>query len=334
MLRSETAANPQRMERALAGLRRYQEAERPAPPAPMPAVAAAEGAALRDYSGEACSGPPILFVPSLINPPTILDLSARRSLLRWLAAEGHRPFLLDWGWDVERRRGLDVAGHVEQILLPLSETLGEPPILVGYCLGGTMALAGAAIGRTAGVATIAAPWHFDGFADESRAMLAGLWTGSEPAAHALGLLPMEALQCAFWGLDPGRTVSKFEAFAEMAPDSIEARTFVTLEDWANDGPPIPEAAAREMFEGLFGADLPGTGRWTVGGKAVDPAALACPALHIVSTTDRIVPSASAVRSGQRLDLAAGHVGMVIGSRAHQLLWKPLSDWLSRTAASC
>jgi polyhydroxyalkanoate synthase len=145
---------------------------------------------------------------------------------------------------------------------------------------------------------------------------------------------MEALQCAFWGLDPARTVSKFEAFAGMAPGSDEARAFVTLEDWANDGPPITEAAAREMFEGLFHADLPGEERWIVGGKAVDPAALACPSLHIVSTTDRIVPAASAVRVGERLDLAAGHVGMVIGSRARDLLWRPLSAWLSRTASSC
>ena len=70
--------------RALAGLRRYQEAERPAPVAPPPAIAERLGATLRDYGG---SGPPVLFVPSLINPPSILDLPGR-SLLRWLAAEG------------------------------------------------------------------------------------------------------------------------------------------------------------------------------------------------------------------------------------------------------
>ena len=35
-----------------------------------------------------------------------------------------------------------------------------------------------------------------------------------------------------------------------------------------------------------------------------------------------------------LDLALGHVGMVVGSRAPDLLWEPLAGWLSRTAASC
>src|SRR4051812_6441603 len=66
MLRSETAADPARMKMALAGLRRYQEAERPPPRTAMPAIAEIRGAALRNYGGE---GPPVLFIPSLINPP-------------------------------------------------------------------------------------------------------------------------------------------------------------------------------------------------------------------------------------------------------------------------
>src|SRR5687768_8763582 len=90
MLRDQTAREPERAARALAGLRRYQQWPRTAPPEPMPAIAAVQGAQLRDYGG---SGPPVVFVPSLINPPNVLDLSGR-SLLRWLADAGHRVLLL------------------------------------------------------------------------------------------------------------------------------------------------------------------------------------------------------------------------------------------------
>ena len=331
MLRSETAGDAARMARALDGLRRYQEAERAAPAAPMPALAEARGATLRDYGGE---GPAAVFVPSLINPPSILDLAGGKSLLRWLAAKGHRTMLVDWGWDVEARRGLSVAGHVEQILLPLLRSIGERPALVGYCLGGTMALAAAGRADARGVAAIAAPWHFSHYPEGSRAMLARLWAQAEGAVRRLGLLPMEVLQSAFWSLDPKRTVAKFEAFAVMAEGSEEARAFVTLEDWANDGPPVGEAAARELFEDLFGADRPGQGRWTVAGAPADPAALEIPLLNIVSATDRIVPAATAPDAGERVELALGHVGMVVGSRAREALWEPLAAWLSRTAASC
>ena len=328
MLREQSAANPARMQAALAGLRKYQEAARPAPAAPMPALAGAHGATLRDYGG---AGPAVLFVPSLINPPNVLDMG-ERSLLRWLGGRGRRVLLLDWGWPGPDRREMSVAGHVERILLPLMAELGEPVDLVGYCLGGTMALAAAQLGPARSVATLAAPWHFAGFPDDARAHLARLWDGAQPAVTALGLLPMEVLQCAFWNLDPARTIAKFEAFASL--EGAEADTFVMLEDWANDGPPISEAAAREMFEGLFRDDLPGSGHWRVAGETIDPESLQIPLLNIVSTTDRIVPAATAAGAGERLDLALGHVGMVVGSRARAMLWEPLEAWLSRTAANC
>lgn len=329
LLRSETAREPARAKRALKGLRRYQEYPRRPPPAPMPALAERLGAALRDYGG---SGPPVLFVPSLINPPTVLDLSPERSLLRRLAADGHRVLLLDWGWPDASRRTLSVTGHVEEILLPLLAGLGEPAILVGYCLGGTMALGAARAGGAKAVAALAAPWRFAGFPDEARGQLASLWAGARGGAEPLGLLPMEVLQSAFWSLDPARTVAKFEAFA--AAEGAKADEFVTLEDWANDGPPLAAAAARELFEDFFAADLPGRGLWRVADTPVDPSTLPCPFLNIVSTVDRIVPHESAAAAGERLDLSLGHVGMVVGSRARHALWDPLSDWLSRTAASC
>jgi polyhydroxyalkanoate synthase len=325
LLRSETAHAPERMERALKGLRRYQEAERAPPPAPAPAIAGRLGASLRDYGG---GGVPALFVPSLINPPSILDLSQENSLLRWLAARGRvRPLLLDWGADVDARRDLSVAGHVEDLLLPLLREVGERPALVGYCLGGTMALGAAALGAARAVATLAAPWRFSAFPDEARRGLAALWAGAKATTERLGCLPMEVLQSAFWALDPARTVGKFEAYAGMTGE--KARAFVTLEDWANDGPPLPAAAARELFEELFEGDRTGRGGWL----AADPRALPCPVLEVVSTVDRIVPVASAAGAGERIALGLGHVGMVVGGRAPGALWEPLEAWLSRLGKS-
>src|SRR4051812_46454348 len=115
MLRSETANAPDRTATALRGLRLYQEAERTTGPAPVPVLARVGRASIRDYGG---NGPPVLFIPSLINPPDVLDIDKERSLLRWLATRGLRPLLVDWGAPLESEREIGVAGHVETILLP------------------------------------------------------------------------------------------------------------------------------------------------------------------------------------------------------------------------
>lgn len=329
LLRSETAASPERRAAALAGLRAYQQAPRPAPRPPMPVIASAGRAVLRDYGG---SGLPVVFVPSLINPPLVLDLAEENSLLRWLAQQGVRPLLVDWGAPTPEDRAQDVTAHVEQMLLPLLGGLDRPPALVGYCLGGTMATAAAATAEIAGLVTIAAPWNFAAYGD-ALDPISALWDQAHATCEQLGLVPMEVLQSGFWQLDPKRTVAKFERFARLAPDSGEARAFVTLEDWANGGAALTFGAGRQMFDDFFVADLPGSGRWQVGGRAVDLGAVTVPVLSFVSTTDRIVPAASAARIGDVRELAMGHVGMIVGGRARDALWQPLADWLTALPAT-
>jgi polyhydroxyalkanoate synthase len=289
----------------------------------MPAVASAGRATLRDYGGE---GLPVVFVPSLINPPLVLDLG-ENSLLRWLARQGVRPLLVDWGAPTPEDRAQDVTAHVEELLLPLLATLDRLPVLAGYCLGGTMATAAAAATRVAGLVTIAAPWRFEAYGDALQP-ISSLWDQAHATCEQLGLVPMEVLQSGFWQLDPKRTIAKFERFARLAPDSDEARAFVALEDWANGGAPLSFAAGRQLFDDFFVADLPGSGRWQVAGHSVNPETLDIPALSFVSTTDRIVPAASAARIGDVRELAMGHVGMIVGSRAKDALWQPLADWLT------
>ena len=327
MLRSETAASPERRAAALAGLKAYQEAERPAPRPAKAAIAKAGRAVLRDYGGAAGKGrTPVVFVPSLINPPLVLDLARGNSLLRWLARQGFRPLLVDWGSPTPADRAQDVDAHVADLLLPLLRTLESPPVLVGYCLGGTLATAAAAAHPVAGLVNIAAPWRFAGYG-EALESIAELWDQAHETCERLGVVPMEVLQSGFWQLDPRRTVAKFERFARLAPGSDEARAFVALEDWANGGAPLTYAAGRQLFDDFFSADLPGTGRWRVAGCTVDPQTLAAPALSFVSTTDRIVPAASATRFGEVRELAMGHVGMIVGGRARSALWEPLAGWL-------
>jgi polyhydroxyalkanoate synthase len=70
------------------------------------------------------------------------------------------------------------------------------------------------------------------------------------------------------------------------------------------------------LEDLFGADLPGRGEWQVGSRSVQER-LEVPTLHCTASRDRITPAATAA-AGPSVQIAAGHVGMVIGSARTQL----------------
>jgi polyhydroxyalkanoate synthase len=320
LVRQQAARDPALAKKALAGLERYAGAPRIARAPQPPAVASIGGASLRDHGGV---GPPLVLVPSLINPPHILDLDRDTSLAGALTSS-RRVLLLDWGAASERA-SLSVGGHVESILVPLTEQLGEPPALLGYCLGGTMAIAAAGLTPIDRLATLAAPWHFAAYPDGNRAALAKIWNGARGPSTSLGALPMEVLQAAFWALDPARTVAKFAGFAALDPASDEARRFVMLEDWANEGEPLPLPAARELFDDMFGADLPGRGKWRVGDMAAtDTQSIA--RLHLVAGQDHIVPAGTAP-AGDTVTLDSGHVGMVVG-RARHLLHEKLNTFFT------
>jgi polyhydroxyalkanoate synthase len=321
MVRSVGEREPKQARAALSGLVAYQRAARPPTREARPIAVQIGPATLLDFGGE---GSPAVLVPSLINPPDVLDLDEEVSLASAIARMGRRALLLDWG-AARERFDLGIGGHVTELLMPLLTELDEPAALVGYCLGGTMTIAAANLARVASVATIASPWRFSGYPADARASVGELWLGAKRAAASFNLLPMEVLQAAFWSLDPDRTVTKFARFSELDPQSAAARRFVVLEDWANEGEPLPLPAARELIEDFFGLDLPGNGAWQVAGRAMSDK-LPVPVIHFTADHDLITPGMSAAH-GEKVEIEAGHVGMVVGS-ARQGLHHALGAFLA------
>ncbi len=262
-----------------------------------PAVWDEGGSRLVDYTAGG-SGPLVVVVPSLINRAYILDLMPGKSLMRYLAAEGLQPLLLDWGYPgpAERRFTLTdyIAGRLERALMDI----GRPVILVGYCMGGLLALAAAL----------------------------------EPAMAATGGLATDLLQMLFACLDPFQTPEKYRDFGRLDQSGAAARLFVAIEDWLNDGIPLAAPAARACLDEWYGENATAEGRWAIAGATVDPARLAQPAFIAIPDRDRIVPPESASALADLIPHAtvhrpaAGHVGMAAGRRAETELWRPLRDW--------
>jgi len=295
---------------------------------------------LLDYRRPGAAGAPVLVVPSLINRGYILDLNERQSLMRYMADAGLRPFLVDWDRPgaVERTFTLTdyIAGRLDAAFDHVVDLTGARPILLGYCMGGLLALALAQRRRreVAGLALLATPWDFH--ADESGTLAAmpAVAHACSLAIEAAGELPVDIIQTLFAALDPYLSLRKFRNFARVDPSAPKAELFVALEDWLNDGTALPAAVARECLFGWYGANTPATGQWRVAGRAVDPARVDCPALVILPAQDRIVPPVSAevlvnlLPKATALRPPLGHIGMIVSSGAERQAWQPLVKWLN------
>ncbi len=317
--------------RAIAAYRRHPwRRDLPDPPT----IWSEGGSRLLDYSAPGDgTGQPVLFVPSLVNRAHVLDLMPGRSLLRWLAGEGVRTLLLDWGWPGEAEQGFTLTDYVARIERALV-ALGEPAILIGYCMGGLLAVA-AALRRPAlvrALALLATPWDFHAERTAEAVRLGMLAPLLDPVM-AGGTLPVDAIQTLFALAEPGSAAARYRAFAELDPRSEAAAGFVAIEDWLNDGVPLTAPVAREVFQGWYGANTPARGLWRVAGWPVQPGELHMPAFVAIPARDRIVPQGSALALARVLPGAAvhhpeaGHVGMVAGRRWQGELGMPLLGWL-------
>ena len=331
-----------RLTEMLAGIQRYRDHAYRRNLADPPTLYAEGSTRVLDYgagSSGTGGGVPVLFVPSLVNRGYVLDLSARRSMLRYLAAHGVRPWLVEWGAPGadERSYALTdyIAGRLSRILDRVVAEAGGPVGLVGYCMGGDLTLAAALLRPEAvsAQALLATPWDFSAGQQGQGLFFASLRHSLGATLAAFGEMPVDALQTFFLSLDPQLGLKKFIAFARMDPASEQAEDFVALEDWLNDGIPLAARVAEECLVGWYGDNLTARGDWRIAGEAVRPEHWRKPCLVVVPESDRIVPPASAaalaraIPGAETLVPPSGHIGMVVGSRGETGLWRPLADWL-------
>jgi polyhydroxyalkanoate synthase len=322
----------------LAGLESYRRHPYRRPSASQPVIWSEGTTRLLDYGHDA-TDPAVLVVPSLINRYYVVDLLPERSFLRHLAGCRLRALVIDWGapGNEERRFDLDdyIGGRLEAAFAAATRIAGAPIAVVGYCMGGLLALA-LALRRwpeVACLALLATPWDFHA-GRSAQARLLGL--AVECLARAcgnVGSVPVELIQTLFFILDPFAAERKFIRFAALDPDSEVARSFVALEDWVNDGVPLAVGVAQSCGLSWYHDNEPGRGQWRVAGQLVHPKHLRRPVLVVVPGRDRIVPPSSAEPLAAALAPATvlrpplGHVGMMSAVRAPDMLWTPVANWL-------
>lgn len=331
-----------RLSAFLRGIERYQTDPFQRPTSTAKTVLRVFGMALKDHGGR---GAPVLLVPSLINPSCVLDLLPTVSFAQHLVQHGFHVFSVDWGQPGPKELRFTLSDYVQQRLIAALEHIvfqERAPHLIGYCLGGNIALA-AALQRpdlVRSFCAIATPWDFHATGSSARKIVAATYAQLSPILSKTGMMPADALQALFAQLDPTQIERKFVTFSALDPaDAVQRKKidhFIAVEDWSNEGPPLVRGVVDDCFAGFYDRNDAYRGAWQVGGQPVDPAALARPALVLAAGKDKIVPQASTLGLARQLPSPvvltpqAGHVGMMVGKQAKALCWSPVAQWL----ASC
>lgn len=262
--------------------------------------------------------------------------------MRYLAAQGLRPLLLDWGTPGDVERGFNLDAYTRDRLLPAIEVAKDFANggigVLGYCMGGTLA-AGILATKPDGIsafATIGSPWDFSasrGVAASLRSMI------SDPSAHldqlgqVFGMVPTEVFQLLFAIISPMQAAIKFRDFDVKNMDSEAAFHFAAIEDWLADGVPVPTPAAKNLLIDWNINNDTGGERWELLGEKVDLASIHVPSLTICGLKDSITPIDVAKPLGNGIPDCTiltpdmGHVGMIVGSKAKTEVWAPLANFL-------
>jgi polyhydroxyalkanoate synthase len=305
---------------------------------------------LLDYAPDDKDAPLLFVVPSLINRFDILDLAPDHSFLRFLAQQGFRPVVVDWDAPGEDEKDFTVSDYVTKRLIPALDRLmreadGKPCIILGYCMGGLLALALALLKPESlhTLVLMATPWDMTQGSPEGPAALAqamlSLTEQLDPWLSQLGYLPVAILQAMFNSVQPSHALKKFIRFANLDPESLEARLFVLTEDWLNDGVPLTAPVARECLHDWYGENRPGKGVWEIAGKIVDPGEIKVPTYVIVPGLDKIVapesarPLAALIPNAFLAEPMMGHIGLLSSRHATERVWNPLVAWLRSQQAA-
>ncbi len=328
----------------LQGIAKYQNAPRQQPLVAAPCLLQIGGTKLLDYGvfSDAPHPQPLLIIPSLVNRANILDLSEERSFLRYLAAQGFRPLLIDWGELQASEQAFTLTDYITKRLEPLLQhaaTLTQNALpVIGYCMGGLLALAAAqrAPQSISKLVLLATPWDFThAIRPDQRTSIPLLQPFLRMLRQKNLPFPVDMLQTLFTSIDLFAVPERYISFAKEADVTRNAQ-FVIVEDWLNDGVALSAAVAEECLLGWYQHNTPHNNAWQVEDDFIAPQNISLPTLIVTPKHDKIVPPAAALGLRNTLPYAAviqpntGHIGMVAGRKSTLEMWKPVCSFLQET----
>lgn len=282
-------------------------------------------------AGEKTYAKPLLFVPPWINKYYVLDLNEKKSLMKYLVAQGYTVFMISWVNPTTAQRNETWDSYVQAVLdaidVVLFETGQKSLNIGGYCVGGTLLgtllayLAKIGDTRVASATLFTSQLEFsdagelqvfadeDGLADLEKQMSDG-YLPAQTMASAFNMLRANDLVWSY-------VVNNYLLGKEPFP--------FDLLYWNADSTGMPAKLHLFYLRRFYIENLFAKGQLEILGENVNPADIKIPLFHVATKEDHIAPADSVFRGVRMLCNAqnrfvlagSGHIAGVVNPPAAQ-----------------
>ncbi|MCW8399433.1 alpha/beta fold hydrolase [Legionella sp. PATHC038] len=275
---------------------------------------------------------PILILPAWIMKYYILDLSPENSMVKWLVAQGHTVFIVSWRNPDSEDKNLSMDDYYRLGAMAAVDAVSTifPKVnihLMGYCLGGTLAMITAAAmaqnqdTRLKSLTLLAAQGDFT----EAGELM--LFVTESQVAFLKNMMQDQGY------LDTKQMAGTFQMlrsydliWSKMIHDYMEGkeRGMIDLLAWNADATRMPYKMHSEYLEKLFLHNDFAEGRFIVEGEPVAPETIHVPAFVVGTEQDHVAPWRSVYKVHLMLDSSitfvlanGGHNAGVISEPGHR-----------------
>ena len=265
---------------------------------------------------------PLLVVPPCISKYYMLDLKPENSFVRYCVGEGHTVFLVSWRnpppelgrltWDDYVSQGV-----LKAVDLTLDVAGGSTLNALGFCVGGALLAAAAAVMRARGDERLAAVTLLATLLDyRDSGDLGTLIDEQYVKAREAGLLPGGVVSGSEIGMSFASLRANEFIWTAVVNNYLKGETAppIDLLYWTNDQPNLPGAWFLYYIRNMYlENNLCRPGRLEAGGTPIDLGKIDVPAYVLGARDDHIVPWKCTYAATR---LLGGEVEYVVGASGH------------------
>ena len=264
---------------------------------------------------------PLLIVPPWINKFYILDLTERKSFIRYVVSQGFTVFIISWVNPDERHAEKSFADYMKDGILTAADVIKKETgtaqcNVVGYCVAGTLLSATLAYLADQNKKPFKSATFLTTQTDFSNAGDLTLLIGNEQ------LQAIEAIMAEKGYLDGSRMANVFNM---LRPRDLIWPYIVNnymlgkkpmpfdLLYWNQDSTRMPAANHNFYLSQFYGSNALAEGKLTLDGVTLDLSKVKLPVYELAAREDHIAPAASVYRGSQ---LLGGPVEFVLAGSGH------------------